>query len=68
MNPIAASPHRAPTEAQVERFRQELAHAGISCSVRTRRGDEVSAACGQLALASELVRPRSRAGPDDFQG
>jgi 23S rRNA (adenine2503-C2)-methyltransferase len=68
MNPIAGSPHHAPSEEQVERFRQELAHAAISCSVRTRRGDEVSAACGQLALASDLVRPRGRVRPDDFPG
>lgn len=56
MNPIEASKLRAPSAARVERFREELAAAGLSCFVRTRRGDEVSAACGQLALASDLVR------------
>lgn len=58
MNPIAGSRFAAPDDGVVERFRQELARAGVSCSVRTRRGDEVSAACGQLALAQGLVRAR----------
>ena len=35
-----------------------LADAGVSCFVRTRRGDEVSAACGQLAIAEDLVRKK----------
>jgi 23S rRNA (adenine2503-C2)-methyltransferase len=64
MNPIDASELRAPSAARVERFREELARYAVSCTVRTRRGDEVSAACGQLALASDLVRPRA----GDFQG
>jgi 23S rRNA (adenine2503-C2)-methyltransferase len=60
MNPIAGSPLRAPSAERVAGFREQLAQAGVSCSVRTRRGDEVSAACGQLALASDLVRGAAR--------
>jgi 23S rRNA (adenine2503-C2)-methyltransferase len=52
MNPIGGSTLRAPEDERVARFRDELANAGLSCSVRMRRGDEVSAACGQLALLS----------------
>jgi len=58
MNPIASSELGAPGEARVESFRSLLAQAGLSCFVRTRRGDDVAAACGQLALSSDLVRPR----------
>jgi 23S rRNA (adenine2503-C2)-methyltransferase len=58
MNPIEASELRAPQEAAVEHFRQRLAAAGYSCFVRTRRGDDVLAACGQLALKSDTVTLR----------
>jgi 23S rRNA (adenine2503-C2)-methyltransferase len=52
MNPIAASSLRAPTREAVEAFRRELGRLRVSCSVRQTRGDDVDAACGQLALAS----------------
>jgi 23S rRNA (adenine2503-C2)-methyltransferase len=50
MNPIAASPLGPPDDASVARFREHLAASGYSCFVRTRRGDDVAAACGQLAM------------------
>ncbi len=50
MNPIAASELRAPVPSRVEAFRDELTSAGLSAFLRTRRGDDVDAACGQLAL------------------
>lgn len=56
MNPIARSELAAPAPERVEAFRSTLAQAGYSCSVRRRRGDDVDAACGQLALTSQLVR------------
>ncbi len=52
MNPIDASQLRAPQPEQVAAFRERLADSGYSCFVRTRRGDDVSAACGQLAMRS----------------
>lgn len=55
MNPIEASDLRPPSERAVERFRQILADSRISSSVRKRRGDDVDAACGQLALKQPLV-------------
>lgn len=58
MNPIGASPWRAPDDAVVEEFRSLVVDAGYSCFLRTRRGDEVDAACGQLALHGEPVRLR----------
>jgi len=58
MNPIAQADFRAPSPKRVEEFQDLLSRAGYSCFVRTRRGDEVSAACGQLAMADELVRQK----------
>ncbi len=58
MNPIGASPWRAPDDAVIEDFRSLVADAGYSCFLRTRRGDEVDAACGQLALHGEPLRLR----------
>jgi 23S rRNA (adenine2503-C2)-methyltransferase len=66
MNPISASDLGRPTAEAVEAFRQELARLRVSCSVRQTRGDDVDAACGQLALGAAatgsrslgLVRPR----------
>jgi 23S rRNA (adenine2503-C2)-methyltransferase len=58
MNPISASDLKAPSNARVVAFQRVLAEAGLSCFVRTRRGDEVSAACGQLAIADDLVKKK----------
>jgi 23S rRNA (adenine2503-C2)-methyltransferase len=58
MNPITASELRAPKSEAVRQFQEIIANAGYSCFVRTRRGDEVAAACGQLAMADDLVRKK----------
>jgi 23S rRNA (adenine2503-C2)-methyltransferase len=50
MNPISGSELRASTPERVESFARALTQARINCSVRKRRGDDVDAACGQLAL------------------
>jgi 23S rRNA (adenine2503-C2)-methyltransferase len=55
MNPVDGSPLRASPPARVASFQEKLARAGYSCFVRTRRGSAVNAACGQLALAPDLV-------------
>jgi len=50
MNPIEASKLGPPEPAQVDAFQRRLKQAGYLCFVRRRRGDDVSAACGQLAM------------------
>ncbi|MBK8251159.1 MAG: 23S rRNA (adenine(2503)-C(2))-methyltransferase RlmN [Polyangiaceae bacterium] len=50
MNPIAASALGPSDWERVLSFQKVLTDAGYSCFVRRRRGDDVSAACGQLAL------------------
>jgi 23S rRNA (adenine2503-C2)-methyltransferase len=60
MNPIGASTLGPPSFDRVLAFQKVLCDAGYSCFIRRRRGDDVSAACGQLALlgAKPTVRVR----------
>jgi len=58
MNPIEASTLGPPDLSGVLSFQQTLCDAGYSCFIRRRRGDEVSAACGQLALLG--AKPKVR--------
>jgi 23S rRNA (adenine2503-C2)-methyltransferase len=58
MNPIDASALGPPDRGRVEAFQRVLTDAGLSAFVRKRRGDDVAAACGQLALRGE--RPKVR--------
>lgn len=50
MNPVEGTSLRGSSNSQAQRFREWLAADGYSCFIRTRRGDDVSAACGQLAF------------------
>jgi 23S rRNA (adenine2503-C2)-methyltransferase len=58
MNPIEASPLGAPSLDRVYAFQQRLIDEGYTCFVRKRRGDDVGAACGQLALLG--AKPKVR--------
>lgn len=58
MNPITASSLGPPDLRRVLDFQKMLCDAGYSCFIRRRRGDDVSAACGQLALLG--ARPKVR--------
>jgi 23S rRNA (adenine2503-C2)-methyltransferase len=49
-------PYRAPKESAVEGFRRTLQEQGYPVFVRYSRGQEVMAACGQLALL-ETIQP-----------
>lgn len=48
-NPWPGSPHRRSDVRTMERFQQILMDAGLTASLRRSRGDDVLAACGQLA-------------------
>lgn len=48
-NPWPGSPHRASTKEATERFLEILSEAGYTASLRRSRGDDILAACGQLA-------------------
>ena len=55
MNSVAGAALRGSTSERVAQFRDWVAERGVSCFVRARRGDDVSAACGQLALQKDRV-------------
>jgi 23S rRNA (adenine2503-C2)-methyltransferase len=50
-----ALPFRAPTPESIEEFRSILVDKGLLAFVRYSRGQDISAACGQLALSEPPV-------------
>ena len=48
-NAFEASPFRCSTTEAVDRFWQTLKAAGLVATIRRPRGDDIAAACGQLA-------------------
>jgi 23S rRNA (adenine2503-C2)-methyltransferase len=47
-NPVAGLPYKTPSAKAQERFLEILRDGGINVQVRTRKGDQIDAACGQL--------------------
>jgi 23S rRNA (adenine2503-C2)-methyltransferase len=60
MNPVAHTPWQASPMPTIERFAATLREAGIGTTIRRNRGQEVGAACGQLA-AERTGEPPARA-------
>jgi 23S rRNA (adenine2503-C2)-methyltransferase len=58
MNPIGSGTLGPPPQERVLEFQRVLCDAGYSCFIRRRRGNDVSAACGQLALLG--AKPKVR--------
>jgi 23S rRNA (adenine2503-C2)-methyltransferase len=48
-NPFPGSPYRKPRAERIRRFAEILQDAGIVTTTRKTRGDDIDAACGQLA-------------------
>lgn len=51
-NPVAGLSYHTPAPAAVREFREILEEAGLAVQFRQRKGDEISAACGQLRRGS----------------
>jgi len=62
MNPIEHSTLGPPDLSDALRFQKLLCDDGYSCFIRRRRGDDVAAACGQLALLG--AKPKVRVSRD----
>jgi 23S rRNA (adenine2503-C2)-methyltransferase len=62
MNPVPGVSLAAPDEARVDAFAAILRARGLGVFVRRRRGDDIAAACGQLALHGATPRRRAAAG------
>ncbi len=52
-HPLA--PYKRPTPEAIERFQMRLRELGLATYLRTPRGDDISAACGQLANRAQDV-------------
>jgi 23S rRNA (adenine2503-C2)-methyltransferase len=57
MNPVAHTPWRASPTRVIEQFAAMLESAGIQTTIRGNRGQEVGAACGQLAAEHAGLPP-----------
>jgi 23S rRNA (adenine2503-C2)-methyltransferase len=51
-NPIPGSSFKRPEPGVVAAFRDQLDRAGVPVRMRMAKGDDMLAACGQLATAS----------------
>lgn len=60
-NPWPGAPYACSSNNRIARFARILAEAGFASPVRTPRGRDIFAACGQLKTASERAR-RERVG------
>ena len=60
-NPFPNSGYRRSDAAAIARFRDVLMQAGLTATVRRTRGDDIDAACGQLAgQVADKTRRRER--------
>jgi len=65
-NPHPEAPYARPSHAAVAAFQEECRRLGMPTYLRIPRGDDIDAACGQLAnrsAGSPLVALTSRRGP-----
>ncbi|MBU1661711.1 MAG: 23S rRNA (adenine(2503)-C(2))-methyltransferase RlmN [Chloroflexi bacterium] len=54
LNPTPGFDGQATSIERAKRFQAELVNNGIACSIRTRRGIDIQAGCGQLASGDKL--------------
>ena len=59
-NPWPGSPYECSDWDTIERFAAIINRAGYASPIRTPRGRDIMAACGQLKSASERLRARER--------
>lgn len=59
-NPVGELAHRAPSEEQVRHFIEIVSGYGVFTKIRKEFGQEVSGACGQLALQTGAGNKKTR--------
>ncbi len=63
LNPVGHRPDlRAPSGVVARAFAERLRSAGVSSTLRTRRGEDIHAACGQLAMERAVGGRDARPG------
>jgi 23S rRNA (adenine2503-C2)-methyltransferase len=60
LNPTLGFIGQAATRPQADEFARVLASAGIPCTIRARRGIDIQAGCGQLAVQADSPRREGR--------
>lgn len=60
-NKVEEVPYREPTVERVDRFVAALGSCGVPITVRKRKGDAISAACGQLRAVVERRKEKETA-------
>ncbi len=63
LNPTGGYATRGSSPARVAEFREALVDAGVNATVRANRGNEIDAACGQLAAVTVRARPSGAPPP-----
>jgi 23S rRNA (adenine2503-C2)-methyltransferase len=65
-NPFAGPAFERPSAERIRTFQERLRQGGLAVYIRTPRGDDIDAACGQLAARgeSQLVAPPKRLAGD----
>ncbi|MFP5490915.1 MAG: 23S rRNA (adenine(2503)-C(2))-methyltransferase RlmN [Bacteriovoracia bacterium] len=54
-NPFPGAPWQRPSEDEIENFKQELVKHRLRVFLRTTKGDEIMAACGQLNTSEVMA-------------
>lgn len=64
-NPFPGAPFRRSRPEHLRRFAEVLMNAGVVTTTRKTRGEDINAACGQLAgqVGNRMRRPASRTHP-----
>jgi 23S rRNA (adenine2503-C2)-methyltransferase len=57
-NPVEGIAYQRPSGERIRTFQDAVRSAGLPVYIRTPRGDDVDAACGQLAARTDLVQLR----------
>ncbi len=61
-NPVAGLPYKSPHRGRKSISCASSPHAGINVQVRTRKGDRIDAACGQLRRSQTVAAPAVAGG------
>jgi 23S rRNA (adenine2503-C2)-methyltransferase len=59
-NPHPLAPYRRPPAARIDEFQEALKARGLAVYLRRPRGDDIDAACGQLACRGDTDRQENR--------
>jgi 23S rRNA (adenine2503-C2)-methyltransferase len=67
-NPVPGIPYRRPSAKAAYQFQQRLRQKGVNVHLRTSRGSDIQAACGQLRRRTDESLPQVSAPQTDIAG